>query len=227
MNNNFGQLIIGSMPVGSEKISVEMENAISTSNYILCENVNSFIADIYGVNNIKTNATIATYEDIKVSKALELIKLGNNILIVTECGYPAIADPGSSYISACNFDNIKISIISGASIASMAFVASGLQKDQKGFIYQSLFDFDLQKKISVLSQILSLGYPIVLLDYNDDYKLVIEAIEKISNKEYTVAVCVDLSTKDSAIYMYSLKEARDYFTGTIRGMHSIVIREKE
>jgi len=256
MSNNFGKLIIGSMPVGTESLSAEMQKALIESDYILCENISTFLYTIYNDNNIKTNAEIMVYsrkdltsgliitvgEDryLSVDKAIEYIKKGKTILLTTECGYPSIADPGSSYISACNFNGIDVEIISGGSIPSMAFVASGLQNDKKGFIYQSLFNFNLKEKAKVVIDIIKTGYPIVLLDYTELYYDTLKCIKDEFNDIYTVAVCVDLATNKSKIYMYTIDESLEYFKGSKRlpfqseliqqcpaGMHTIVIREKE
>ena len=226
MSNNLGQLIIGSMPVGNERISYEMEKALVESDYILCENINSFLSVIYNDNKIKTNAQIMVYSHLPIDQAMSYMKSGKTILLTTECGYPSIADPGSAYISACNFNGIKVSIIAGASISSMAFVASGLQNDKRGFIYQSLFDLDVEEKRKILSDLLLTGYPIVLLDYNESYYDVLNEIKSISNKSYLISICVDLATKKSLIYNYDVEKSLSYFQKTPSGMHTIVIKEK-
>lgn len=227
MNNNLGQLIIGSIPVGDERINYEMEKAIVESDYILCENINSFLSVIYNDNNIKTNAQIMVYSHLSVDQAMNHIKNGKTILLTTECGYPSIADPGSAYISACNFNGINVSIIAGASIPSMAFVASGLQSNKRGFIYQPLFDLDIDEKHNILSSILATGYPMVILDYNDSYYDVLRYIKFIPDKIYTISICIDLATKKSLIYNYDLDKALDYFKKPLSGMHTLVIKEEE
>lgn len=59
-------------------------------------------------------------------EVLEMLKAGENVGLMSESGYPAIADPGSQIVSMAQYSGIEVIPLVGPSSILMALSASGM-----------------------------------------------------------------------------------------------------
>jgi len=60
------------------------------------------------------------------ARVFEQIEAGNDMGLISEAGYPAIADPGSKLVAACHSRSIQVIPLVGPSSIFLALAASGL-----------------------------------------------------------------------------------------------------
>ncbi len=73
-------------------------------------------------------------ETEKLSDIIDSLLSGQNMVLVSDAGTPAISDPGQKLVQACHENNIPVSIIPGPCAFISAFAVSGFYADRVQFI---------------------------------------------------------------------------------------------
>ena len=69
----------------------------------------------------------------RTKKAIELLKQGKDVALVSDAGTPGISDPGFYLVREAVKENIQVSPVPGANAMLSALVCSGLPTDKFGF----------------------------------------------------------------------------------------------
>lgn len=82
------------------------------------------------LSHINVSKKLISYNEHNKDKAglqiMQLLKEGNNVALVSDAGYPAIADPGEQLVALAIENNITIVPVPGANAALSALIVSGL-----------------------------------------------------------------------------------------------------
>lgn len=82
------------------------------------------------LSHINVSKKLLSYNEHNKDKAglqiMQLLKEGNNVALVSDAGYPAIADPGEQLVALAIENNITIVPVPGANAALSALIVSGL-----------------------------------------------------------------------------------------------------
>lgn len=85
-----------------------------------------------------------------ISKFITPLTLGKNIVVLSEAGCPAIADPGSEIVRLAHEKNILVKPIGGMSSIFLALMASGLNGQQ--FTFHGYFPKDRNDRIRKIKE---------------------------------------------------------------------------
>ena len=115
MNLTSNSLYIVSTPIGNlDDITLRAINVLKNSDLILCEDTRHSIKLL---NHLEVKKKLVSFhkfnEREKISLAIEYIKEGKILSLISDAGTPSISDPGRSLINECIKENIKIIPISG------------------------------------------------------------------------------------------------------------------
>lgn len=127
--NTNSHLIIVATPIGNlNEINKRALDAFIDNKYFLCEDTRNTI-HLFNLLNIEINNKIfISYhkynEKIRSNEILKILK-SNNLVLVSDAGYPGISDPGYIIINECIKNNIFIELINGSSAFMNALVISG------------------------------------------------------------------------------------------------------
>ena len=156
--------------------------------FILCEDtrVTKKLLNKYKINN----KLISFHEhsgESKINHAINLLKEGKNLALVTDAGTPGISDPGGKLVQhildAKNFShinrdqekNFQIESIPGPSALTAALSISGLRADK--FVFMG-FPPHKKGRMTFIKKILSSEYPVVI--YESKHRI-IKFLEEIKN----------------------------------------------
>jgi len=81
------------------------------------------------------------YEEILV-----LLKSGGDVGLISDCGLPGVADPGSELILKCHFDKIKVKTIAKESSILLSLACSGFNGQNFEFVGYLPIDKNERKK---------------------------------------------------------------------------------
>ncbi len=121
-------LVIVSTPIGNRgDMTPRAVEALQTADLILCE-------DTRRTGLLCANFGIATRllplhehnEDARIPRALQAIRDGKRIALVSDAGTPLVSDPGFRLVRAAIADGLPVSGVPGANAAVLALVLSGL-----------------------------------------------------------------------------------------------------
>jgi 16S rRNA C1402 (ribose-2'-O) methylase RsmI len=162
---------------------------LKTVDYVVVEFEQQFLIDIENLQIPIPNLLVYKAEDDFHTSIIELLKDNKSILFLTQHGYPGTADPGHTLIDLVIKSNITINIIPGPSIGPAAVAISGYSS--VGNIVIETFDKTSQEITKTISELSTLNYIIVILDYKESMLDIIKiAQEHLPNR--TVCVCINL-----------------------------------
>ncbi|WP_051904465.1 16S rRNA (cytidine(1402)-2'-O)-methyltransferase [Hippea jasoniae] len=132
-----GKLFVVATPIGNLKdITFRAVETLKSVDYILAESPHHSkrLLETYA---IKTK-TVKYNDDYNVEKiiekAVEDLKSGLNIALISDAGTPTISDPGYKIVHRCRQENIDVVPVPGANAAIAAVSVSGLPTDKFVFL---------------------------------------------------------------------------------------------
>lgn len=142
------------------------ELGLDTPNYILFRNGQDFIDEV-----------------------IDMLKDGQDVLLLDEMGCPGVADPGSDLISAIIEHNFPMETVVGPSIPSLAVASSGYKS--RGFVAMETFDMPDLEVQDYLLEVKNLRHIIVLLDFKEN----VLNIAKMANEilyDRSMCLCINI-----------------------------------
>lgn len=104
--------------------------------------------------------------DDEVGKMLEPLLKGNDCILMSEAGVPAVADPGSNLVAAAHRNGIKVVPLAGPSSIIMSLMASGMNGQSFAFVgYLPVKSDARAKRIKELGKLaLSMNQPQIFIE---------------------------------------------------------------
>ena len=127
--NSHPHLIVVSTPIGNlQEINERAINAFTNNKYFLVEDSRNTTKLFQLLNLDYKDKQFIVYhkynEQAQLQEALQVLT-HDNLVLVSDAGYPAFSDPGYVIINACNEQHIFVEIINGANAFIDALIASG------------------------------------------------------------------------------------------------------
>ena len=148
-----GILYVVPTPIGNlEDITLRAIRILQQSDIIVCEDTRQTIKLLSHLKISKQLISFYTQNQLKrIPQIISLLNEGKNIALVSDCGTPAISDPGYYLIKEALQNNISVVPLPGACALITALVGSGLSTDS--FIFLGF----LRKKIGKMKKELELA----------------------------------------------------------------------
>lgn len=132
---------------------------------------------------------------------LELLKSGVDIGVMSEAGYPGIADPGSGVVQMAHQYQIKVVPLIGPSSLFLALAASGL--NGQGFTFHGYLpkgEIERSHSIKQLTeQVVRTGFAQLFIETPYRNQVIFEAILKHSQPDIQLTVALDITGEKSFI----------------------------
>ena len=127
--NNQPHLIVVSTPIGNlQEINERAINAFINNKYFLVEDSRNTTKLLQLLNLDYKDKQFIVYhkynEQVQLNEALQIL-LHDNLVLVSDAGYPAFSDPGYVIINACKEQNIFVEVVNGANAFLDALIVSG------------------------------------------------------------------------------------------------------
>jgi len=205
------ELYIVATPIGNLRdVSPRAIEILKGVDLILCEDtrVTKKLLDHYG---IKTQA-LSYHQHSKLKKveeAIQLLKEGKNLALVSDAGTPGISDPGNKLVEEVIkrlVDGVKVIPIPGPSAGIAAASISGFPMDR--FIFMG-FPPTKRKRKKFFEEIVNSKYPVIF--YESPYRIIRTLNElnleaKTYNLEPEIVVCRELTKKFETTYRGAIEE---------------------
>ncbi len=131
-------LTIAAVPIGQPGDgSARLRAALTDATLIAAEDTRRVrrLAAALGVQ--LTARIVSYYDDVesqRVPALLTELKAGQDVLLVTDAGMPAVSDPGYRLVAAAAHAGIRVSVLPGPSAVTAALAVSGLPSDR--FVFE-------------------------------------------------------------------------------------------
>jgi 16S rRNA (cytidine1402-2'-O)-methyltransferase len=136
-----GKVVLGGAPLGQPgDASQRLIRALADTPVIAAEDTRRLhrLASDLGVT--LTGRILSFFEgneEGRVPQLLELLRAGNDVLVVTDAGMPSVSDPGYRLVVAAVAEGIEVTVLPGPSAVTTAIAISGLPVDRfcfEGFL---------------------------------------------------------------------------------------------
>ncbi|MBI3814493.1 MAG: 16S rRNA (cytidine(1402)-2'-O)-methyltransferase [Nitrospinae bacterium] len=188
-----GTLYIVSTPIGNyEDITLRALKVLKDADEVICEEFKEGkrLLKQYGID--KPVRRLNEHNEKKETpQIIKDLKNGKNFALISDCGTPVFADPGSYLIKEAVSANIKLVPVPGASSLMSALVAAGIPVDR--FVYYGFLSPKREMRRKELLRIRVEKIPVVLLD--TPYRLfsLLGDIIDVLGKETHVIFCMDIT----------------------------------
>ena len=141
-------------------------------------------------------------------EVLEMLKAGKNVGLMSESGYPAIADPGSQIVSMAQYSGIEVVPLVGPSSILMALAASGMNGN--GFTFNGYLpkkDPDRSNEIRFICGLInksSLAQIFIETPYRNE--TIFEDFLKYCPADFKLCVAYDITGADEKIVTKSIAD---------------------
>ena len=195
-------------------------------NYDVPENIPQAVTDIinttgdYVVENEKTARHFLKIAGIKkpfdslsfhvldehtdtknIHELIKPLQEGKNVVLLSEAGSPAIADPGSDLVRLAHQRNIKVKPVGGMSSLFMALMASGLNGQQ--FTFHGYLPKERDKRVHkikmVEAQLMKDGYTQIFIETPYRNSHLLEDILKECKPETLLCIAASITGPDEMI----------------------------
>ena len=125
-----GKLFLVGTPIGNlADLSPRAKMVLEKVDVVFCEDTRRWRNLVKGTK-IKPKAEVFSFfkdrESRATKKAIEFLKQGKDVALVSDAGMPLLADPGYILVSSCRKLGIEVRAIPGPSAFLLALVSSGL-----------------------------------------------------------------------------------------------------
>lgn len=175
-------------PIGNLKdITLRALELLQQADIIACEDTRNTkkLLSFYQID--KPLFSLHEHNEISAANCLiEKIKQNQRIVYVSDAGYPIISDPGQILAKICLQNNIKISIIPGASAFLMGLLGSNI--DAKHFYFYGFLSPKANERIKQLKSLQSIPDTLIFYESPHRIKQTLDAIKQIfPNRQICIA----------------------------------------
>ncbi len=123
-------------PIGNlEDITLRAVRILKEADVIVCEDTRQTVKLLSHLKISKPLISFYTQNQLKrIPQIISMLKDGKNIALVSDCGTPAVSDPGYYLIKEALENNINVVPLPGACALITALVGSGLSTDSFVFL---------------------------------------------------------------------------------------------
>ena len=146
-----------------------------------------------------------------VTKIMNLAKTltnGQNMGLLSDAGFPCIADPGASFVCYCHQVDIPVKPITGHSSIIMALISSGFNGQQ--FVFHGYLPIDQKQKLNKIREMEkntnNTGTTQLFMEtpYRNDQLL--ESLFKVLHPDTYLSIALDISSKEERILTKSIEK---------------------
>lgn len=131
-----GILYVVPTPIGNlEDITLRAIRILQEADIVVCEDTRQTVKLLSHLKISKQLISFYTQNQLKrIPQIISMLNEGKNIALVSDCGTPAISDPGYYLIKEALIHNINVVPLPGACALITALVGSGLETDSFIFL---------------------------------------------------------------------------------------------
>jgi 16S rRNA (cytidine1402-2'-O)-methyltransferase len=197
-----GILYVVPTPIGNlEDMTFRALSVLNSCDLIACEDTRQSLKLLTHFKISKPLISFYSYNEQKrVGMLINKLLSGKNLCLISDAGTPSISDPGYTLVKAAIENNIKVSVLPGASAIITALAGSGLPTN--GFIFCGFLKRKMGKMKKELSVFSDLGKTIIF--YESPHRIV-----------KTMEICLEIFGENSKVCL--AREMTKIYEEFIRG----------
>ena len=160
-------------------------------------------------------------EAARVPQLLEALRDGQDVLVVTDAGMPAVSDPGYRLVSAAVADGLDVTTLPGPSAVIAALAVSGLPVDR--FCFEGFLPRKAGERRRAIEALEDERRTIVFFEAPHRLFATIADLMAGLSPDRRVAVCRELTKTHEEVRRGTLAEVAVWAAGDVRGEITLVV----
>lgn len=203
---NKGVLFVVPTPIGNlEDITLRAVRVLQESDTVVCEDTRQTIKLLSHLKISKPLISFYTQNQLKrIPQIISMLESGKNIALVSDCGTPAISDPGYYLIKEALNNDITVTALPGACALITALVGSGLATDS--FIFLGF----LKKKTGKMKKELEIAKQTqkTIIFYESPHRILktVEVCKEVFGEQTKMVLARELTKKFEEFIRATIKE---------------------
>ncbi len=202
-------LFVVPTPIGNlEDITLRAIRILQEVDTIVCEDTRQTIKLLSHLKISKPLVSFYTQNQLKrIPQIISMLENGKNIALVSDCGTPAISDPGYYLIKEAIDKNINVVPLPGACALITALVGSGLTTDS--FVFLGFLKKKTGKMKKELEQAKSVQKTIVF--YESPHRLLktLDVCKDVFGEQTEIALARELTKKFEEFIRGTIKDVSE------------------
>ena len=206
---NKATLFVVPTPIGNlEDITLRAIRILQEVDTIVCEDTRQTVKLLSHLKISKPLISFYTQNQLKrIPQIISMLENGKNIALVSDCGTPAISDPGYYLIKEAIDKNIKVVPLPGACALITALVGSGLTTDS--FVFLGFLKKKTGKMKKELEQAKLLQKTIVFYESPHRILKTLETCKNVFGEQTQIVLARELTKKFEEFIRGTIKEVSD------------------
>ena len=208
MNNvvDKGTLFVVPTPIGNlEDITLRAIRILQEADIVVCEDTRQTMKLLSHLKISKQLISFYTQNQLKrIPQIISILENGKKIALVSDCGTPAISDPGYYLIKEAIDRNITVIPLPGACALITALVGSGLTTDS--FVFLGFLKKKTGKMKKELEQAKSVQKTIVFYESPHRILKTLEICKEVFGEQTKIVLARELTKKFEEFIRGTIKE---------------------
>lgn len=220
-----GRVVVVATPIGNlGDLSQRATAALAAADYIYCEDTRRALK-LLNYASITGPRLVAHHrfnEAATTSAAIERLRTGATIALVTDAGTPLVSDPGGRLVNAALAEGFKVEAVPGPSAALAALVVSGLATPR--WCFEGFLPRQGRQRADRLAALAAENErAIVLFESPYRVKRLVSDLSKACGPDRPIAICRELTKVYEEVWRGTLGEAAERAEAPARGEHVVVL----
>jgi len=207
ISSNPGTLFIVATPIGNYKdITLRALEILNSVDAVVCEEQRegSILLKKVGITGKELLTLNEHNERSRIDELITRLWQGQSLALVSDCGTPLFADPGSSLVMRVIEAGIKVIPIPGPS--SLMAALSILGKNLEQFYFAGFLPRQPEARIKALTRLRENRTPLVLMDTPYRLQTLLEDVRKVFGAGQPVTLAADLTLPGERIFRGRVKD---------------------
>ncbi len=187
-----------------------------------------------GIEGKKLISYHAHSTDRAAAAALEIMREGHNIVLVTDAGMPGVSDPGAALVRAVREAGLELTVVPGPSAVTAAVALSGLVDGP--FTFLGFLPRKGTKRADSLRFITQSQVPVIIFESPHRVNDTLKDLRECCGGQRRIAISREITKKYEETLLLSLEEAtgegmretwQGEFTITVERSYEAVVSEEE
>ena len=199
-------LYIVSTPIGHpDDITYRAVKVLQEVDFVICEEYKEGSKLLKRLDIKKELFSINEHnEQENADEILSMLKSGKSAALVSDCGTPLFADPGTFLVGRCHQSGIQVVPVPGASSLLSALAVAGV--DSKKFYYAGFLPRKSDERREAIRDLLKFDCSIVVYDTPYRMKQLLEDLHAEAGDQRQVTLAIGLTMKEERVVKGDIKK---------------------
>lgn len=220
-----GRVVLAGAPLGrAADASARLMTALASAPVVAAEDTRRLARLAADLGITVTGRVLSFFEGNEVGRVpqlLELLRSGQDVLVITDAGMPSVSDPGYRLVAAAVAEGIGVTVLPGPSAVTAAVAVSGLPVDR--FCFEGFLPRKGAGRRTLLAELATERRTMVFFESPHRLAESLADLCAAFGPDRPGAVCRELTKTYEEVRRGSLTELADWAAGDVRGEITLVV----